>query len=305
MIKIIKKRINKTYQCIKCFILNTFSNKYILVRASLKIKNNKIVWQNWGDDVNYYLISMISNKKVLFVPDSRLSYFLPMKSYLGIGSIITFFSLRKVIIWGSGIINPNETKKIKGVPCKILAVRGPKTREELIKHNINCPEVYGDPALLFPLLYKPNEVKKYKLGIIPHTTDKNNNNIKRLLCDDRTLFIDVTNSSNWRGFINSINQCEFIISSSLHGLIIAEAYGIPSKWVLFSDKTDGWNFKFEDFYESISKQNEKPLFINDKITVDELYEYKDKWKKGNIDIKKLIKVCPYNNCEALMNYINE
>ncbi|MBO6272269.1 hypothetical protein J6O48_05745 [bacterium] len=53
------------------------------------------------------------------------------ENYLTIGSIISdTFVDNKTIIWGSGIISENRgfTKK----PYKILAVRGPKTRNVLL-----------------------------------------------------------------------------------------------------------------------------------------------------------------------------
>ena len=89
-----------------------------------------------------------------------------------IGSILDR-GTKSSIIWGAGLIS-EDSEPIE-IPKKIYAVRGPKTREKLLKSGIDCPEIYGDPALLLPKIYNPKIEKKYELGVIPHYIDKNNN----------------------------------------------------------------------------------------------------------------------------------
>jgi pyruvyltransferase len=55
-----------------------------------------------------------------------------------------------------------------------------------------------------------------------------------------------------------IMSCKRIISSSLHGLVIADAYGIPNAW-LGSDgreggsRPNGGEYKFYDYFAAVSK----------------------------------------------------
>ena len=51
-------------------------------------------------------------------------------------------------------------------------------------------------------------------------------------------------------FVDELVSCEMIFSSSLHGLIIADAYNIPNRRVIFGNKLIGGDFKFNDYEES-------------------------------------------------------
>src|SRR3990167_1725638 len=120
--------------------------------------------------------------------------------------------------------------------CKFLAVRG-KLTEKILGVNVG---VYGDPALLLPLMYKPDTTKKYKVGTIPHYAEKDEKVFK-----EAGKIINV--QQNWKTFIAEVVSCDEIISSSLHGIVIAEAYGIPATWIKPTSKVAGNGFKFRDY----------------------------------------------------------
>ena len=64
-----------------------------------------------------------------------------------------------------------------------------------------------------------------------------------------------------------------ILSSSLHGIILSDAYGIPNCWVEFSDDIDK-SFKFNDYYLSVGKERSKPIKLERFYTLEELDVYK-------------------------------
>ena len=70
-----------------------------------------------------------------------------------IGSIMDWMTNNESYIWGSGV--RDNTNKLKCKPHKVLAVRGPLSRQYLIDNGVDCPPVYGDPALLLPLITPP------------------------------------------------------------------------------------------------------------------------------------------------------
>lgn len=168
---------------------------------------------------------------------------------LAIGSVMS--ALRKNdVVWGTGVI---RNKKIFVPPgAKFLAVRGPITRTLL--HKGDVPEIYGDPAILLPLIYKPEVKKKYKLGIIPHYVDKNLLYLKGQP-DIWEKIIDI--QQDWKKVIEDILECEEILSSSLHGIIAAEAYGVPAAWAKWSDNIIGGGLKFQDYFLGTGRREQK------------------------------------------------
>lgn len=200
------------------------------------------------------------------------------------------------IVCGSGAIS--ETQLPKTTPLKVLSVRGPLTREILLKQGIDCPAIYGDPALLLPLFYKPiNVIKKYKLGIIPHYVDNELPIIDNLAKQDGVRIINILLPRNkgrklsiekfWKQWIDVLCSCEVICSSSLHGLIIADAYGIPSVRVKFSENINGGDFKFKDYYNSILTPPLLLNFINNTdLTIDDIISSATIKDTSAIDIER-------------------
>lgn len=193
---------------------------------------------------------------------------------MAIGSILQRAN-SSAIVWGSGFIS--KESKLTAKPKKVLAVRGPKTRDKLLKINIECPEVYGDPALLISKYYKPITDKKYKLGMLPHKADKNNKWVKKICENDDVLFIDVQNP-NPLIVIEQMHSCEVIASSSLHGLIVSDSYGIPNVWIKLSNNITGGNFKYNDYFLTTNRKSFDPLIIEDLIAIDEIIDYSDTYK---------------------------
>ena len=205
---------------------------------SMKINAQWFESKNFGDAINPILIKLLSGRNV--INTTKNDY------YVCVGSILSYAN-KNSTVWGAGFISKND--KIKEQPKKICAVRGPKTRQQLIRLGFHCPKVYGDPVLLLPKFYNPKNIKKiYKHGIIPHYAEWDMQKCDVHRSAD-TLLIDIT--ADWKTVINNILSCERIASSALHGLILAEAYGIPYTWIKPSYVIIGGEFKFRDFFASL------------------------------------------------------
>ena len=238
---------------------------------------------NFGDILNPVLLNKLTGKK----PVNICAKYYSEVHYFFIGSILDRAN-GNTIVWGTGFISQDSNCTC---PKKIYAVRGPKTRKILLEQGIECPEIYGDPALLLPKIYKPKIDKKYKIGIIPHYVDKNNPWLDKYRNNDDINIIDIQ-VTNPFSFIDEVLCCEKIISSSLHGIIVSDAYNIPSMWIEFSDKVIGNGFKFIDYFMSVKRVDTEPIKIDDKIDILEIYSKFYKYKI-EIDLESLIDSCPF------------
>lgn len=278
------------------------SNKHIICESFIK---SKLFWfqkNNWGDDLNKYMFEYVTGMKVVNLPINRL-FFKVNKSYSLIGSILSFYSIDNKIIYGTGLMNPKDN--IIGTPERIICVRGPKTRETLLNKGYICPEKYGDPALLLPLFYAPSSKRQGRGSVIVNMgTNPNDNDVIKQLCESMNLnLISLTTYNKWGDIIDEIVSSTFVISESLHGLIVAETYGVPNVWVEFKDHPEYWNFKFEDYYESIGK-SEEILKLQNSISISDIEKKVCGWNKANIDYKKLLSYFPFDiKCDINKEYL--
>ncbi len=221
---------------------------------------------NLGDDLNVPLLEWLSGRKIRFYK----TLFRKQKNIMAIGSVIDLCANSKSIVWGSGAIDGKE--RLKEPPLKVFAVRGPLTREYLVKQGISCPPVFGDPALLLPKMYTPSSFeKKYRIGIIPHYKDQKLPAVKDFLSNYKdVLLIKMRGYQSWQSVIDQICSCESIISSSLHGLILSDAYGVPNVRIRLSDALKGGDFKFRDYYAGINKPYVDPVDCRDKIDIQSI-----------------------------------
>lgn len=250
--------------------------------------------ENYGDLLSKYLVEKISGKTVRWVQPRKMPWYSKNKSnYLAAGSIIHHAN-KHSIVWGSGIID--QQQEIASADFK--AVRGPETRNFLIEKGYNCPNVFGDPAILLPIFFKPAFRKRFKLGIIPHYNDLEQvRNDYRDISDSRIIDIrtdDIEKTSL------EILECENIVSSSLHGVIVAQSYGIPAVCVKFSERVFGNGIKYKDYYRSLGCENFTQEDLRLPIKQDEIKSlFSDSFQPSSEKLnelkKGLLRVCPFND----------
>lgn len=276
-------------------LIFVFTRRTLYIKAWVDIRYGRVMPNNWGDDINIYLLELISQRKIGVCNSSFLHKFIRVPHYICIGSILGWYEDNKSEIWGSGFIS-KDSKLVK-LPSKIHSVRGKLTRQKLIEMGVNCPESYGDPALLLSRYYKPVISQRYKIGFVPHFVDYDNDILDDFILHNKDCIkIQMKGYKKWTDVIDQISSCDLIVSSSLHGIIVADSYGIPNLWVNFSENVFGQGFKFLDYFSSVDRHETMPYYIN---TYEDIESIKNSISNisysAKIDFDSILKSCPFKS----------
>ena len=166
---------------------------------------------------------------------------------VALGSLLDRFKERlfhpHIHVWGTGFIEAGSPHRSR---FHYHAVRG-KHSAQLIQGP--AIETFGDPGLLADLLWPElrKTAKRHRVGLVPHYEDRTDPKVQTLAntlasCRVIDVFNDVTD------VLRQIASCECVLSSSLHGLIVADAFGVPNAWIKLSERVRGDEFKFRDYY---------------------------------------------------------
>ena len=202
---------------------------------------------NFGDAINIKLIENLSGREVVFAKVRNADFF-------AIGSNMKFAIRRAayeepLAVWTTGMIEPVEFTFPDHV--HVAAVRGPKTAAML---GLEGKVAYGDAGLLCDEIVPGNTPKKYGLGIVPHHRHLGQPFVDKILADNPSAkLVRVDHEDPWET-VREIQSCEAIISSSLHGLIVADCYHIPNFFLAHNAIKLIMPFKFTDYEASAQRK---------------------------------------------------
>lgn len=157
---------------------------------------------------------------------------------LSVGSIL-HFARDGDVVWGSGVNGRIPPEEYPTVRLDVRAVRGPLTARFLRERGTAVPPVFGDPALLVPRLVPElapgPAATRDDYVIVPNLHDH-----AAVARDPRTI----DPRSPWRECVARIARARAVYASSLHGLVIAEAFGVPALRITARLEQD---LKYEDY----------------------------------------------------------
>lgn len=238
---------------------------------------------NFGDILNPYIVEKLGG-----IPPRREA---AENAILMIGSIIKFARIGSKV-WGAGTPRMTDTLSRH---ADYRAVRGPLTRELVLSSGGQCAPIYGDCAWFLPQVYQPGAAKAaYRYGFIRHLVHR-----EVPLHDDRVVDISLARvgDADIEQFIDQIHQCEKIVTTSLHGLITAHAYGIPAiHCAIAGEKGElpGDGTKFADYFLSVGIEPYAPIPVDPGALhlLDQVPGLQWLPSRG-IDLQRLASVAPF------------
>jgi hypothetical protein len=173
-------------------------------------------------------------------------------------------------VLGSGFrTKPDKIAFLKNLDFQI--VRGKLSEKLLYDYKfIRNKIITGDPGLLASYMYPKNDEKKYILGIIPHFTDLNSTMFYEIYKKHMKKSIIINVQDHPDKVIRQIGECEKIISSSLHGLIVSDSLNVPNIWVENRYKLGNPEpyFKFHDYYSIFDITGMSPVGVSEFLDYD-------------------------------------
>jgi pyruvyltransferase len=150
-------------------------------------------------------------------------------------------------VWGTGRNGKIPDSRHHFRTLDVRAVRGPLTRRFLLDRGLMVPELYGDPALLLPMLFPEFGSADERRGAlaIMNLNDVRFGRGAEVFSSIPDGVRVVSPRSNLEECIRAIVSSEFVVGSSLHAIVIADAFGVPARLVRSEAEP---SFKYEDYF---------------------------------------------------------
>lgn len=210
---------------------------------------------NFGDALSALVVSHVSGRPVKHTKITECDL-------LAIGSLLQVMAKKtkgaradgsRASVWGAGLMRATKTDFLRHVSIALL--RGPITAALL---GIKARR-FGDPGLLASdALGRPDQ-QSDRIAVVPHHTQLDDPLLAMLLEGEPALdLIDVRD--NCASVCHRIASSRHVIASSLHGLIVADAYGVPNTWLCPGKQS---HLKYHDYAAGIGRALIAPIEIHE------------------------------------------
>lgn len=234
------------------------------------VRNN-----NFGDVLTPQIVRHLAGRDPVWVELNA-----PVEHFFVVGSTLHLATAR-TIVWGTGIIRwENETSPDPS--AKVAMTRGPLSYSFAAAHGLKCPAVWGDPVAFVREIYPPAQTKAGKWCFVPHFREA------EIQIEGVTVLSTSTPPDE---FCRVLTSHEYVLSSSLHGLVAAHAYGLKAAWVKLSDKPVGDDTKYRDYLLS-QDLNPEPLRL-EKLDYATIERQTNRLAAADPDLDAMRRLCPF------------
>lgn len=279
---------------------------------------------NLGDALSAVLVSVLSGLQI-----KRVSFDSPSERLAAVGTIGHAFHSGTVHFWGTGFDMARNRKGAlvgyelpEDTDMVVHAVRGRETARALRAKGLHVPEIYGDPVWFLPKLLPDRVEKTHELGVIVHISELETPNAASLVKDtierykipaklaSKVRTINTYAPASPAGLMAKVEEilsCRRIVSTSLHGLVIAETYGIPCAWFasypglarpIHLGEGQPIDHRMRDFYSGVDRDYVLTYCqpSGEKTDWIDVFRFLDKeWKPVNYTGKQLFNAFPLKN----------
>ncbi len=276
----------------------------------------KQTYLNFGDALSPVMVAALSGR-----PIQHAEFDGEGERIAAVGTIGHGLHNGVIWVWGTGSSDKDFAPRDRNTQLRVRATRGPVSWRLLTRHEPNRRAVYGDPVWLLPRFYNPPRTPKWDLGVIMHLSEHVDREpdltnrplharyaIPDSLRGSVRLLDTITSVSAdaLRQRLDDILSCRRIVSTSLHGMVIAESYGIPCLYFpprirqqglarIDMASEPGVNLRFTDLYLGLG-QPVMPVYGQNRTTQtdwDDVIKAVDgAWEPKRFNAERLVRVFP-------------
>jgi len=214
--------------------------------------------QNFGDAISATVVGHVAGRAVKWAGHGTCEMY-------ALGSLMKSVAThqtaprdngRKPFLWGTGAMSSLPSTAFRH-HVRVALLRGPVTAALLGRDD----RVFGDPGLLIEDAMGRTPTREDIVGLVPHMHFADDPRLRQIAADNpRLKLIDVRDEAPL-SVVREIASCAHVISQSLHGLITADAFGIPNTWLDPSGIHGSAMLKFHDYAAGIERVLGTPIDV--------------------------------------------
>lgn len=212
---------------------------------------------NFGDALSPLIVTAVTGRECRWAPPH-------VADLVAIGSLMERVILKRwrrplygrfspLLVWGTGFISSGDRVRSTFLSCRALRGRFTRGRISGAREEL----ALGDPGLLVPRLFSP---KPTSAGggvlVAPHLKDRGAWT-DAVMQNDGLKASRMSLSDDAMEVIGRIASADLVLTSAMHPLIVALAFGRPAIWVAADEsEVRGGSYKFHDFYSVFNMKPE-------------------------------------------------